>query len=66
MILSKKFNKGQKVEFVAGNGKKYAGTYLRKFSPARGAGQHHLIDIGGGVKASIFANGAVGQSVKAV
>ena len=61
-----KFTKGQSVEFVAGNGKTYTGTFLRKFSPARNAGPHFRIDLGSGVIATIAANGPAGKSVKAV
>lgn len=62
------FKSGDKVEFVAGNGKAYKGTFVRTFYPGSQsmAGPHYRIQIGGGVVATIFANGPVGKSVKKV
>lgn len=62
------FKQGDAVEFVAGNGKVYRGTFVRRFYPARNAGPHFRIKIDGapGMVATIFANGTVGKSVRKV
>lgn len=66
--MSTTFKKGDRVLFVAGNGKVYHGTFIRKFSPAANAGPHYRIAIegGAGAVATIFANGEVGKSVERI
>lgn len=62
------FKSGEAVEFVAGNGKVYKGVVVNPaFYPGGSrAGKHVRISVGGGVVATIFAQGPVGQSIKKV
>jgi hypothetical protein len=64
----KRFKAGERVEFVAGNGKTYVGKFVRVFYPAPKAGPHYRIELegAGGVVATVFANGVVGKSVRKV
>lgn len=58
------FKNGERVEFVGGNGKRYAGRFVRKFYPAPKAGPHYRVAVDGGMVATFFANGEVGKSLK--
>lgn len=56
------------VKFTAGNGKEYTGkvTNAAYYPGGQRAGKHFRINVGGGVIATIFANGPVGKSVTKV
>ena len=57
-----KFKAGDKVEFNV-KGKVWQGTMVNPAHyPARNAGKHYRIDVGG-VTATIFANGASGKTL---
>lgn len=56
------FPKGSRVAFAGADGKAYEGTFVKRFSPARGAGVHYLIEVDG-KQEQIFANSPVGLSV---
>lgn len=55
---------GTTVTFTAEGGT-YTGTFLRRHTPARGAGYHYDIKVDGRT-ALIFANGPVGLTVEPV
>lgn len=62
------FKQGDKVEFTAGNGRVYQGTFIRYFHPAPKAGKHWRVELTGtaGMVATVFANGKVGKSLRKV
>jgi len=67
-MKAKSFRSGERVRFVAGNGKVYEGVVVNgSFYPGGSrAGKHFRINVGGGVIATVFAQGPVGRSVEKV
>lgn len=61
----KNFKHGQKVEFTVRSGEVVTGEFVRTFSPARNAGQHYEVQVGY-ERAVLFAQGAVGKTLRAV
>lgn len=66
-MKSKVLKTGQQVEFIAGNGRRFGGVVVNAayYPGGQRAGKHYRIDVGGMI-ATIFANGPVGQSVEVV
>lgn len=66
--MSEKFKSGEKVRFVAGNGKAYEGVMVNAahYPGGRRAGKHYRIRVQGGMVATVFATGPVGKSVEKI
>lgn len=68
MATATKIKSGTRVEFFTTNGRRFTGTLTNTLTPAPRAGRHFriLLDGGAGTKATIFCQGPVGVTVKAI
>jgi hypothetical protein len=62
------FKSGERVRFVAGNGKTYEGVMVNAayYPGGNRAGKHYRVRVDGGMVATVFATGPVGKTVERV